>query len=392
MGRGDGPERPPDRDRGRHRDREEEQDRRDDRVARQRERRHDRDSRMSHSPVPSGRAPRSAPSPDSRSDISSSSDEDSSDAERRRRDRKKRKSKEKEKKSHRHKEKSSKSEHKKGRDEKKRKHKSKHSSDDDASDSETSSDYKKKRRLLKEAKKLLKKHKSKTKIVPMEPAPAGLKIDNISEEDYFAKSIEFALWLKEAKGLFFSNLSSEETHKLFSTFVEIWNAGKLSAKYYQGITAAPRTTHKWGIKLNSNENALLGKDEDDIIYEKKLQKLERKKFNKDQEVLMDELLPKATGREALLEKKALRREQARTREDSPEIFREKDVMGGGDDFQQRLARERAWKEKKAAAKTEVYMEKRSAFEEREAAAMIQFKAMVNMSGGKIVIPKRNDTS
>lgn len=78
-----------------------------------------------------------------------------------------------------------------------------------------------------------------------------------------------------------------------------------------------------------------GKDEDDIINEKKLQKLERKKFSKDQEVLMDELLPKATGREALLEKKALRREQARAREDSPEVFRERDVMGGGDDFQQR---------------------------------------------------------
>lgn len=78
-----------------------------------------------------------------------------------------------------------------------------------------------------------------------------------------------------------------------------------------------------------------GNDEDDIIYAKKLQKLERKKFGKDQEVLMDELLPKATGREALIEKKALRREQARAREDSPEIFRERDVMGGGDDFQQR---------------------------------------------------------
>lgn len=78
-----------------------------------------------------------------------------------------------------------------------------------------------------------------------------------------------------------------------------------------------------------------GKDEDDIIQEKKLQKLERKKYKKDQEVLMDELLPKATGREAMLEKKALRREQARAREDSPENFKEKDVMGGGDDFQQR---------------------------------------------------------
>ena len=56
----------------------------------------------------------------------------------------------------------------------------------------------------------------------------------------------------------------------------------------------------------------------------------------------------------------------------------------------RLARERAWRDKKASAKAEVYMEKRSAFEEREAAAMNQFKAMVNMQGGKIVIPKRDN--
>lgn len=337
------------------------------------------------------------PDKDSRLPTSASRapDEDSSDEEERtRRDRKKYKAKLKEKKSHHkhHKEKSSKSVHKKSKDAKKRKYRSKYSSDDDTSDSEASSDYRKKRRLLKEAKKLLKQHKSETKVIPMEPAPAGLKFDNIVEEDYFAKSIEFAMWLKEAKGLFFSNLSSEETHKLFGTFVEIWNAGKLSAKYYQGINVAPRSTHKWGIKLDRNENALLGKDEDDFINEKKLQKLEGKKFRKDQELLMEELLPKATGREALIEKKALRREQTRAREDSPEIFRERDVMGGGDDFQQRLARERAWREKKVAAKSEGFMEKISAFEEREAAAMNQFKAMVNMSGGKMVIPKRNDVS
>jgi hypothetical protein len=324
----------------------------------------------------------------------SPSEEDSSDGERRQRDRKKQKAKLPERKAHKHeKEKVFESELKKAKGEKKRAHrKSKRSSEDETSDSETSSDYRKKRRLLKAAKKLLKQHKPKPKVVPMEPAPPGLKVDDISAEDYFAKSIEFAMWLKEAKGLFFSNLSSEETHKLFAAFVEVWNAGRLSAKYYQGIKAAPRTAHKWGIKLDSHENALLGKDDDDIINEKKLQKLKRKKFNQEQEVLVDELLPKATGREALIEKKALRREQARAREDSPEIYREKDVMGGGDDFQQRLARERAWREKKAAAKSEGYMEKKSAFEEREAAAMNQFKAMVNMSGGKIVIPKRNDLS
>ena len=38
---------------------------------------------------------------------------------------------------------------------------------------------------------------------------------------------------------------------------------------------------------------------------------------KEQKEHLDEMLPKATGREAMLEKKAIRREQARAREDSP---------------------------------------------------------------------------
>ena len=58
-------------------------------------------------------------------------------------------------------------------------------------------------------------------------------------------------------------------------------------------------------------------------------------ITKEQDVVMDELLPKATSREAMLEKKALRRQHARAPEDSPELLKEKDVMGGGDDFQQR---------------------------------------------------------
>lgn len=66
------------------------------------------------------------------------------------------------------------------------------------------------------------------------------------------------MWLKEAKGVFFSSLSSEETHKEFAKFVEVWNAGRLTPKYYQGIKSAPRTAHKWGIKLNHDEALALG--------------------------------------------------------------------------------------------------------------------------------------
>jgi hypothetical protein len=82
------------------------------------------------------------------------------------------------------------------------------------------------------------------------------------------------------------------------------------------------------LRLNYLLLLLAGKDEDDIIQEKKLQKLDRKKYHKEQDVVMDEPLPKATGHEAMLEKKALRRQHARAREDSPELLKEKDVMWG----------------------------------------------------------------
>ena len=67
------------------------------------------------------------------------------------------------------------------------------------------------------------------------------------------------MWLKEAKGLFFSSFWAQKKRtSLFVKFVEIWNAGKLSAKYYQGIAAAPRTAHKRGIKLNHDESVVFG--------------------------------------------------------------------------------------------------------------------------------------
>lgn len=68
---------------------------------------------------------------------------------------------------------------------------------------------------------------------------------------------------------------------------------------------------------------------------KKLEKSQRKKFRNEHKELVDELLPKATGRERLLEKKFIRKEEARQREESPELLREQDIMGGSDDFKQR---------------------------------------------------------
>lgn len=56
-------------------------------------------------------------------------------------------------------------------------------------------------------------------------------------------------------------------------------------------------------------------EEDRRAAERAQGKVERKKWKQEQELLLDEMLPKATGREAAQEKKAARREQQRGRED-----------------------------------------------------------------------------
>ena len=77
-------------------------------------------------------------------------------------------------------------------------------------------------------------------------------------------------------------------------------------------------------------------DEIKIASRKLMEKEERKKEKKNQELILDEILPKATGREALFEKKMSQKQAAKAREFSPEPMAEKDIMGGGDDFQARF--------------------------------------------------------
>ena len=54
----------------------------------------------------------------------------------------------------------------------------------------------------------------------------------------------------------------------------------------------------------------------------------------------------------------------------------------------RLANQRAWREKKVAAKSSAIVEKQAEYQGRETAQMDQFKALITMAGGRITIPKR----
>ncbi|KAH9305281.1 hypothetical protein KI387_009685, partial [Taxus chinensis] len=154
----------------------------------------------------------------------------------------------------------------------------------------------------------------------------------LSEEDYFLKNNEFSTWLKKEQGMFFSNLSSEVARMLFLKFVSAWNSGELHNDYYEGMSSAPRTDHNWGlkgVKKTLSEGVMDPIEEREIA--KKFDKSKRKKFQKMQEVVLDELLPKLTEPERMLEKKSLNRGKTRGK-DSPEPIKEKDLFGRGDDF------------------------------------------------------------
>ncbi len=78
-----------------------------------------------------------------------------------------------------------------------------------------------------------------------------LQAGQISEDDYFSRNPEFSSWLSAEKGLFFNQLSAEESRELFAKFVNRWNAKKLPVKYYAGLAAPAsmrRTGHDWGLR------------------------------------------------------------------------------------------------------------------------------------------------
>ncbi len=62
--------------------------------------------------------------------------------------------------------------------------------------------------------------------------------------------MQFSEWLRIERGQFFNEMTTEETHALFSDFVTTWNGRQLPARYYRGIADASlrRTKHAWTIR------------------------------------------------------------------------------------------------------------------------------------------------
>lgn len=62
------------------------------------------------------------------------------------------------------------------------------------------------------------------------PLTLDRNIAELTADDYFRRSREFRLWLKERRDLTLDKLSSRDAHAQFDTFVRRWNAGELKGR------------------------------------------------------------------------------------------------------------------------------------------------------------------
>ncbi|KAJ3091994.1 hypothetical protein HK102_011767 [Quaeritorhiza haematococci] len=267
---------------------------------------------------------------------------------------------------------------------------------------------------------------------------SGLSFSEISDADYYLKAAEFRLWLKEEKKKYFDELSGEDARSQFSKFVRRWNKGKLSEKYYKGEvydTGAPaqtRTRHKWSFKNLNSEEVERAKDsvdsmtqssrgfdgpfghsrkmnddvgpslprdrdsdrrsgpsgpsksfrdpadeEDERMYRRKLERKERKDFIKHKELVLEELVPKETGRDAMIEKKKMRRAMVNQEKDY-DVEVDESTLLGGDTYEARIAaRERAQK-RRVEMKERVVQEKAATMQNKVAAYRAKEQATMDM--------------
>jgi hypothetical protein len=139
----------------------------------------------------------------------------------------------------------------KKRDKKKKKKKSekkrKRSANDSSSGSDSGADEARQRKRLRAAETFLAKK-----------AAEGSTRAHISPSDFFVRAKEFRVWLSQAKGRYFEELTGDEARKYFVKFVALWNTQALPAPFYDGIPQAiiestKRTRHTWAFTTKIND-------------------------------------------------------------------------------------------------------------------------------------------
>lgn len=156
-------------------------------------------------------------------------------------------------------------------------------------------------------------------------------------DEYYARAREFRAWLAE-HDKYLDEMSSNDARRNFGRFVRRWNDARLRDVYYAGTVEAPRTRHRWfsgrgsmspprkpaaerksasppRTTANRRSASPPRKTAGDRQYEReqahdaaqRAAKAERRVARRETKEWIEEQAPRATGRDALHEK---RREKA----------------------------------------------------------------------------------
>ncbi|KAH9818825.1 hypothetical protein DFH28DRAFT_1080677 [Melampsora americana] len=88
-------------------------------------------------------------------------------------------------------------------------------------------------------------HTSSIKIEPIHP-----------QDDFYSKSAEFRLWLKEEKNKYIDQITGDKARTYFAKFARHWNRGKLGSKYYElpihlRASTTSSSSHTWSFQERS---------------------------------------------------------------------------------------------------------------------------------------------
>ncbi|KAJ9062418.1 hypothetical protein DSO57_1011094 [Entomophthora muscae] len=119
-------------------------------------------------------------------------------------------------------------------------------------------------------------------------------------------------------------------------------------------------------------------DEEDLMrLKRQREKAENKMLRRRKESDLEELVPKETGREAMLEKRRAKGAHAR-REDSPDVELNDSELLGGDSFNAAVARQRARNNVRLSRKQNIQLEKEAQLKARVEQHRAKEEATVEM--------------
>ncbi|KAI8064224.1 hypothetical protein BC940DRAFT_306468 [Gongronella butleri] len=259
--------------------------------------------------------------------------------------------------------------------------------------------------------------------------PSSIK--PINKDDYYEKSSEFRIWLKEKKRKFFTDLEKDDARYYFKKFVKAWNAYELDDKFYKGINSSKldsgdSTSYKWAFAKNIDafemdrvkhsvnsmtvrgapaDGGPIGREpassssskrrsrpvgpsmpsgssssktaadlqlerEEEEEREQQRRRAERRSRNKEAKDYVESVVPKLDGREARLAEKRATNAMRRQEASLDVELNDADLYGGGDDFKARLAQERRRQEQRQARREEAQQQRRGPVQDR----LQQFKS------------------